>query len=340
MDTLLSRTTATQRRELFDATAGRMGIGAHLVEKDFWVCWTLRRLFSLPEAGKHLTFKGGTSLSKAFGLIARFSEDIDLIIERSWISVPDSPTGSTLQWLKKIKKACRYKVRDVLFPELFNDITDRLPRGTWELTAPQSSDEDPRVILFRYPSVLPPIVGGYVQSEVKMEFNARSEAEPVQEATILPYAATEFPAVIPDGKTRLRCLAPERTFLEKATLLHEELCRPLAQGVRPRLSRHFYDLAQMLAGGIGDRALADLTLFDRVVHHRAAFFASDWMGDYNTLLSGPLILKPSDDRHSAWALDYRLMSEMFFTEPPAFDAVISQVHAFATKLNMLRGVTP
>ena len=102
MDTLLSRTTPEDRRDLFTATADRMGIGARLVEKDYWVCWMLRRLFTLPEIAGHLTFKGGTSLSKAFGLIERFSEDIDLIIERSWLGVPDAPTGSTVQWLKKI----------------------------------------------------------------------------------------------------------------------------------------------------------------------------------------------------------------------------------------------
>ena len=336
MDTLLSRTTPEDRRDLFTATADRMGIGARLVEKDYWVCWMLRRLFTLPEIAGHLTFKGGTSLSKAFGLIERFSEDIDLIIERSWLGVPDAPTGSAVQWLKKIKKACRYKVRDELVPTLTRDIGNRLAGEPWRFVSPQEIDEDPRVIHFHYPTVLPPSVGDYVQAQVTLEFNARSDAEPAQEATVRAYAAAEFPTVLPDADIRLRCLAPERTFFEKATLLHEELCRPIQQGVRPRLSRHFYDLAQMLARGVGERALADLALYDRVMRHRAAFFANDWMGDYSAMRTGPLILKPSDDRHAEWERDYVQMNAMFFREPPNFGDVIAAVDAFAAKLNSMR----
>ncbi len=338
MDTLLSRTTPEQRRELFAATAARMGIGERLVEKDYWVCWMLRRLFTLPEAARHLTFKGGTSLSKAFGLIARFSEDIDLIIDRSWLGVPDAPSGSPLQWLKKIKKACRYKVRDELLPALDQELQTHLAGQEWKLVGEQESDEDPRVVLFRYPTVLSPTVGGYVQAEVKMEFNARSDADPTKEATVRAYAATEFPAVLPDADIPLRCLTPERTLWEKATLLHEELCRPIEEGVRPRLSRHFYDLAQLLEGGVGERALADLALYDRVVQHRAVFFANDWMGDYSTLLAGPLILKPADDRRADWLRDYGQMGEMFFHEAPAFDDVMAAVEAFATKFNLTRAL--
>lgn len=337
MDTLLSRTTPKERRELFDVTAARMGIGGRLVEKDFWVCWTLRRLFALSGIGEHLTFKGGTSLSKAFGLIARFSEDIDLIIERRWLGVPDAPPGSPLQWLKKIKRACRYNVRDVLYPSLHKELSTRLRDEKWNLEAPQQSDEDPRVLTFTYPSAFPLGIGGYVRAEVKMEFNARSEDEPAQEGIVTPYAAVEFPSVLPDAMTRLRCLAPERTLFEKATLLHEELYRPIAQGVRPRLSRHFSDVAEMIAKGVADRALLDLPLYARVVRHRAAFFANDWMGDYSTMLNGPLVLKPSGHRLPAWERDYALMTEMFFSEPAPFDTILNSADAFAAQLNALRG---
>jgi hypothetical protein len=123
-----------------------------------------------------------------------------------------------------------------------------------------------------------------------MEFTARSDGEPSVQANVQPYAATEFPHVFTAAETPLRCLAPKRTFFEKATLLHEELLRPIESGVRPRLSRHFYDLAQMHAKGLGRDATADLALYEVVVRHRAAFFGNRWMGDYSALLDGPLIL--------------------------------------------------
>jgi hypothetical protein len=338
METLFFR-TVEERRELFIATGARMGIRAELAEKDFWVCWILRRLFTLPELGEHLTFKGGTSLSKAYGLIDRFSEDIDLILERAWLGVPNEPTGSELQWLKKIKKACRYKVRDDLIPMLAKELDARLKGELWELVSPQSGDEDPRMVVFRYPTAFPERVGDYVLSEVKMEFNSRSDAEPANEAEVRPYAAIEFPDVLPEAGTRLRCLAPERTFLEKATLLHEELLRPIQLGVRSRLSRHIYDLAQMLAHGFEGRILDNLDLYQAVVRHRAVFFANDWMGDYSGMLTGMLILRPADDRLAEWRRDYKETGIMFFSEPPPFGDLLDAVDSFARNLNKARGLT-
>lgn len=336
MDTLLTRTTPEERLELFNQTAAKMGISARLVEKDFWVCWILQRLFNLPEFGPHLTFKGGTSLSKAFGLIERFSEDIDLIIERSWLGVADAPEGSPKQWIKKIKEACRYKVRGSLLPLLEEEVKTRLGDQPWELTAPEQKDADPRVILFRYPTVMTSPADAYVRSEIKLEINARSDADPVQNATIRPYAAVEFPDVFPNGEFCVQCLSPERTFFEKATLLHEELCRPVEQGVRPRLSRHFYDLAAMLERGISDRIMAVPTLYDKVVEHRAVFFANGWMGDYSAMKSGPLILTLASERRSEWQKDYEQMKEMFFSDPPTFEVMMNTVETFVTKFNKIR----
>jgi hypothetical protein len=155
---------------------------------------------------------------------------------------------------------------------------------------------------------------------------------------VRPYAAIEFPHVLPEAVTRLRCLAAERTFLEKATLLHEELRRPIGLGVRPRLSRHIYDLAQMLAHGFEARILANLPLYEAVVRHRAIFFANDWMGDYSGMLTGMLVLRPADDRLAEWRRDYEETSIMFFSEPPPFDDLLDAVDSFARKLNEVRGV--
>jgi hypothetical protein len=195
------------------------------------------------------------------------------------------------------------------------------------------------MVVFRYPTAFPERVGDYVLSEVKMEFNSRSDAEPANEAEVRPYAAIEFPDVLPEAGTRLRCLAPERTFLEKATLLHEELLRPIQLGVRSRLSRHIYDLAQMLAHGFEGRILDNLDLYQAVVRHRAVFFANDWMGDYSGMLTGMLILRPADDRLAEWRRDYKETGIMFFSEPPPFGDLLDAVDSFARNLNKARGLT-
>jgi hypothetical protein len=170
-----------------------------------------------------------------------------------------------------------------------------------------------------------------------MEFNARSDAEPSQEAAVHPYSATYFPDALPDSETVLRCLAPERTLVEKLTLVHEELLRPIGLGVRLQLSRHYYDIAQMVASGVGERVIADLALYERVVSHRALFFPNEWMGDYEAMRNGPLILKPADDRLPYWRRDYEQMNTMFFRKPPKFDELIFSADAFAMRLNAARG---
>jgi hypothetical protein len=171
-----------------------------------------------------------------------------------------------------------------------------------------------------------------------MEFNSRSDAEPAGEADVRPYVAIEFPELLPAAETRLRCLAPERTFLEKATLVHEELHRPIEYGVRPRLSRHIYDLAEMLARGIEPRVMENLDLYDAVVRHRAVFFANEWMGDYSGMLTGPLILRPTGQRLAEWRRDYEETNIMFFTHAPGFADLLDTVDAFAGRLNKARGL--
>jgi len=142
----------------------------------------------------------------------------------------------------------------------------------------------------------------------------------------------------PSQRPPLRCLAPKRTFFEKATLLHEELLRPIESGMRPRLSRHFYDLAQMHAKGLGQDAIADLALYEGVVRHRAAFFRNKWMGDYTALLDGPLILRPTEDRRAAWNRDYDDMKVMLFHEPPPFEELLAVADKIASSLNAARGI--
>ena len=203
------------------------------VDKDFWVCWTLRELFNLPDIGNHLTFKGGTSLSKAWGLIERFSEDIDIVVDKDALGFagdagPDRATGSNerRRRIDRLMEACRKWVQGELKPALEKTITERF--GThegWHLEVDPDM-ADGQCLLFHYPSAFPVAEAGYVRPVVKIELGARSDDWPAESCTITPYVAEALPQAIPNAAFFVAALAAERTFWEKAMLLHEETFRP------------------------------------------------------------------------------------------------------------------
>jgi hypothetical protein len=271
-------TQPLERQRLIHEEAGRrLGLSAGSVEKDLWVCWTLRALFRLPSSGPHLTFKGGTSLSKGWKLIDRFSEDIDVVINREFLGFAgaDAPeeAPSNKQRVKRLEAlmlAAQHHIRDVLSAELEQEIRRLLPSmDLWKLE-PDTDDPDGQTLLFHYP----PAMGAtaYVRPVVKIELGARSDTEPSATPEITPYLAAALPGEIADSRFTVRAVAPERTFWEKAALLHEETYREGSAAPKARLARHYYDLWCLITRGVAERAEADTGLFDRVAAHRAVFF--------------------------------------------------------------------
>ncbi len=197
------------------------------MEKDFWVCWVLRELFSVQEFGPHLTFKGGTSLSKGWKLIQRFSEDIDVVIDRAFLgfggelSPEHAPSNKQRERrLEDLRAACQRHIRDVLTPALTERLRKRLGNESWQLEL-DPSDPDNQALLFKYPSAAA-ATGAYIRPVVKIEFGARSDTDPSETPTIQPYLAEALPELFNSAAFQVRTLAPERTFWEKASLLHEE----------------------------------------------------------------------------------------------------------------------
>jgi predicted nucleotidyltransferase component of viral defense system len=330
--------SADDQRSAYEQAAAQTGLPAVSVEKDFWVCWTLRELFALPGIGLHLTFKGGTSLSKAWGLIERFSEDIDLVIDRDFLgyggehSPENAPSRKKqLQWLKELKAASQRRIRESVQPELSMRIAAKLPPGiAWRLEA-DAADPDAQTLLFDYPTVHGE--AGYVAPRVKIEFGARSDTDPAETPEIGPYLATAFPELMAPHRFSVRVVAARRTFWEKAMLLHEESYRPGDKRRADRLSRHYYDLFNLIRRGVADAAMADKGLFERVATHREVFFRHSWM-DYRTLQRGSLRLQPQPDAHEAWERDYAAMRDtMFFGEAPAFDDILAVVGDFERRFN-------
>jgi len=330
MDTYLELSRA-ERRLLCESAQVALGLPAASIEKDFWVCWTLRELFALPEWGAHLTFKGGTSLSKCWQLIERFSEDIDVVIDRAFLGFPDDAFSN--KRLLKLKEACGARIAGDLLPRLAERLGTRLPAdGSWRIEA-AGPDEDPdlQTLVFHYPTEL---AGqrDYVAPVVRIELGARSDTEPAERPSMRPLLADASDGLDVEPFP-VRAVAPRRTFWEKAMLLHEETWRPAEKARKARLSRHYYDLWCLITRGVAAEAVRDTGLFDRVARHRRQFFRYSWL-DYDTLAPGRLRLCPLAEQEGRWRQDYDAMrGAMFFNEPPPFDEILRVVGDFERAFN-------
>lgn len=328
-----------RRRAAFQMVDEKIGLQSVSVEKDFWVCWTLRELFRLPRVGTHLTFKGGTSLSKAWKLIERFSEDIDIIVDKEALgfgggAAPDmAPSNKQRKTrLEELMNASRDWVQGLLQPALASAIEAALGGSGWQLEVDPDM-ADGQCLLFHYPSAFSPGAAGYVRPVVKIELGARSDDWPHEERTIQPYVIEHFPALDPDSAFDVRVLTAERTFWEKACLLHEETFRPADKPRKIRMARHYYDLWCLLKAGVGATAMSQTALFRRVAEHRALFFRFSWV-DYSTHQPGSFRIVPAPEHLAEWKSDYAAMlGPMFFGKTPSFEEIISVAEEFERAFN-------
>lgn len=329
-----------ERRRLACSHAGaRLNLADVAVEKDFWVCWTLDKLFRLPTWGDELTFKGGTSLSKGWQLIERFSEDIDIVINKDVLGFggADAPevASSKKQTAKRIdalRKASQKCVMEDIRPALLEAIAADMPATqAWELT------DDPRdpggqTLLFNYPTAFPD-KAAYLRRAVKIELGARSDTDPSDTIMITPYNSDVLPDLLSDDAIRVRAVLPKRTFWEKAMRLHEERFRPAGRRRKEYMARHYYDLYRLIDAGVANEAMTDKELFVRVANHRKVFFYQNWV-DYSTLVRGQLRIVPAVEEMPDWLSDYgNMQKEMFFGEAPDFTVIIGKVRAFQETFN-------
>ena len=328
-----------ERRLACQQVDARMQLQAVSVEKDLWVCWTLRELFTLPGIGDHLTFKGGTSLSKAWKLIRRFSEDIDLVVDKEVLGFggeadPEAAPskGKRRDRLDGLMAACRAWVQEKLLPALTERIRSKLGAEGWSLEVDPGTP-DGQCLLLHYPSAFPTGAAGYVRPVVKVELGARSDVWPSDPRTIEPYVAEIFPALVPNAAFEVPVLATERTFWEKACLLHEETFRPIDKPRKVRMARHYYDLWCLIDAGVGERALVDKALFQRVAAHRELFFRQTWV-DYTTHKAGTFRLVPSESQMADWRADFeQMLGPMFWGSVPDFDEILRVVADFERRFN-------
>jgi hypothetical protein len=328
---------AQERADIFAETADRKGLAEAIIEKDFWVCWILKQLFSIEALSNRLLFKGGTSLSKIFHAINRFSEDIDLAVDYAALGFTgerdprreDISRTRRAVILAEMMTECRRYVGN----EFLNALRMRCQEilGTGEAWSLDVSAQDSNVVQFRYPTASTKGLA-YVVPQVVLELGTHAEFVPHDRFTIRSFAAEEFPRVVADGDVAVVALLAKRTFWEKATILHAECYRPSERPLPDRYSRHYYDVALLAQGPIRSEALAEMTLLPQVVRHKETFYPSGW-ARYDLARAGSLRLLPANERIAALERDYRNMGVMIFGEPPAFDTIMETLAALEQEIN-------
>lgn len=308
----------------FQNVAGTKHIPPQAVEKDMWVTTILQAVFTLPYADK-LVFKGGTSLSKVFGKIQRFSEDIDLAIDRSQFGLEGDLTKKQL---KKLRKASSTFVRDTFLKDLQAAFTEY---GLNELKAEAEPDgegdatyPEPRKIFIEYPSEFPDKLE-YVRPRVMLEIGARSLIEPTISAevkSIVSDCITDLETAVVNPHIATAVI--EKTFLEKAFLLHE-LFSTNAGYQANRKSRHLYDLERMMDEPFASKAITNDELWETISHHRQIFTSMRDV-DYTPDIRKRIVLVPPTAFMDEWRRDYEAMrGVMIFGESLPFDKLIEQI---------------
>ncbi len=287
---------------------------------------------------KNLLFKGGTSLSKVFGLIERFSEDIDLAVDYTMLGFtgsrhPLAPGRSRTKQtvlLATMLDACRGYIAGAFLDQLRGRCTEVLGAASWKLAV---DPHDPNIVRFLYPPAAAAQLA-YIPPQVILELGTHAEFIPRGEFSIRSFAATEFPNLFGQPEVVVTSLLAKRTFWEKATILHAEFYRPADKPTPARYSRHYYDVAMMADRAVKKEACRDLDLLAAVVKHKQIFYPSGW-ARYALAKPGTLKLAPAESRLPELRRDYQSMAVMIFGEPPPFDRIVKTLAALEAEINDL-----
>lgn len=328
---------SSDERNLYCRQASeRMAVSlpAAVIEKDFWVCWILNLLNDIPELKGNITFKGGTSLSKAWGLIERFSEDLDIAINRKVFGQEppygaedaESNTQRKLRLGELESKSATF-IQDLLLPSLQEKIAAHLNPDEFTLKLIQKGNEVN--IVFEYPGTLKNELGGLLPV-VLIELVPRADEMPNEERKITPIIFEVFSELLGEGTFSISTLAPERTFLEKLLFIHETI-GGFNKGSE-RKSRHYYDLLKLYQAGVFERIKSDFGLLKIVVEHRQTFFRYNAL-DYTGILTIGVNIVPPQNSLADWRGDYTRSSVMIYNSIPSFDDLMTFADQFEKEFN-------
>lgn len=322
-----------EQAAILNGLAPELGRTATVLEKDVWVCWVLERLFQMP-GRLPMAFKGGTSLSKVFDAINRFSEDVDVTLDYRGFGAGVDPfdAKTSKSQVKKLSDTLKGFVRDhahkVVSPYLAEQLRAEIEHDKARVEVSENGEE----VRVYYPSAVSQ-EPGYIGGSVLIEFGGRNITEPNAEHQVRPYIAERLPDLdLPMAAVTV--LSPARTFWEKATLIHVECHRPQLKAGADRQSRHWCDLALLADHEIGRSALSDRALLADVVKHKKVFF-NVGHANYDACLAGKLRLVPDDALRGVLAADLRAMIEggMFYGERPSFERIIERLRTLEQEVN-------
>ena len=286
--------------------------------------WVLNRLFQNPDLARLLMFKGGTSLSKVYHLIERFSEDIDLVLDWRVLGGEDPLADRSKTKQAQLNTAINEQAQQYIAQELLGMVEVALD-GVCGCRV----HDDPYVIDINYPAAFP---DDYLRPEVRLEIGPLASWLPYEERRISCYAAEAFPKVFEQRECVVKVIKAERTFWEKATILHHEAYRPEGSPQPRRYSRHYYDLAKMAQSPFKAQALADPGLLASVVAFKQRFYPRGW-ARYDLAKPGTLMLVPEGHVLVSVRSDYRAMGNMIFAEVPDFEGILAVLQALQEEIN-------
>lgn len=322
-----------QRKSTINQTALVTGLKEKAIEKDWWVTVVLRALFQ-GQYRDHILFKGGTSLSKCFGLIERFSEDIDLVLKRDLLGY-DGTLSKTR--IKKLRKAAADFASGELYSSLHTELRNlgvSLNLVDIELKPEKDnqSPNDPQIIFVHYPSLYPPVE--YIADSVRVELSARSLIDPYTNCSINSILSGVIdPSVLAEIAFDVPAVEPRRTFLEKIFLMHEEFQLTPEEQDSFRKSRHFFDLEKMMDLPFAKDAINDTGLYQTIVDHRQHYNPLPGV-DYSLHERASIQILPRKHVIDAYRKDYATMLEqMIYGDPLDFDGLMARIEELESRLH-------
>ena len=317
------------QRALLRVAEDKLGLSGMIIEKDLWLCWVLKELFDLP---LKMAFKGGTSLSKVFQLINRFSEDVDITIDYRNVVNEFKFEKATRSQIKKISENLKVQMEILahtkILPYLKKQTLSAFPESQIDITL----TEDGEKLRFFYPALFNKNPG-YLRDHILIEFGIRNSSEPCDQYLISPFLS-EIDNSIIFPTPSIYTLSPIRTFWEKATLIHVECNRKRLTQSPERLSRHWYDLFMLSKSWVGEEAFIQRKILYDVIQHKTALFNVSY-AHYDRCLNGNFRLIPDESDVKELEKDYRQMKKagMFLKKPPEFDEIIQSLHQLELRCN-------
>ena len=314
-------------RVLITNTARKKNISEAVVEKDYWVTYFLDYLFNENKWKEYFTFKGGTSLSKCFGIIQRFSEDIDLILDWRVLGYdklePWLIRSNTKQ--DKFNKDINEKTERFLKEDFLTELLKDFSQEDFEF---EIDSLDPQTVLFSYPKIFD---SNYLSQTIRLEIGSLAAWTPATNISIIPIIGDAYANIFKE-KTNIRTVSVERTFWEKATILHHEANRPESSKMPHRYARHYYDMYKIANSKYKDKAIKDKELLRKVTEFKMKFYPRKW-AKYEDAMDSKLRLVPDKFRFLELENDYKAMSEMIYGEYPSFEEIIKILKELETEIN-------